>query len=73
MDSLVGKRLLVLGANVETIPLIETAKKLGVYVYVTDFNPNAPAKKYADKSFDVDGLNIHGLVEGWDTCAIVIG
>ena len=63
MGSLVGKKLLVLGANVETIPLIETAKKLGVYVYVTDFIPNAPAKKYADKSFDVDGLNIHGLVE----------
>lgn len=63
MESLVGKKLLVLGANVETIPLIETAKNLGVYVYVTDFNPNAPAKKYADKSFDVDGLNITGLVE----------
>lgn len=62
MESLVGKKLLILGANVETIPLIETAKKLGVYVYVTDFNPNAPAKKYADKSFDVDGLNITGLV-----------
>jgi biotin carboxylase len=67
MDSLVGKKLLVLGANVETIPLIQTAKKLGVYVYVTDFNPNAPAKKYADKSFDVDGLNIHGLVELCET------
>jgi biotin carboxylase len=67
MNSLVGKKLLVLGANVETIPLIETAKKLGVFVYVTDFNPNAPAKKYADKSFDVDGLNIYGLVELCET------
>ena len=67
MNNLVGKKLLVLGANVESIPLIETAKKLGVYVYVTDFNPNAPAKKYADKSFDVDGLNIHGLVELCET------
>jgi biotin carboxylase len=63
MESLVGKKLLILGANVETIQLIENAKKLGVYVYVTDFNSKAPAKKYADKSFDVDGLNIPELVK----------
>jgi biotin carboxylase len=62
MESLVGKKLLVLGANVETISLIETAKNLGVYVYVTDFNPNAPAKKYANKAIDIDGLDITNLV-----------
>lgn len=62
MESLVGKKLLVLGANVETIPLIETAKKLGVFVYVTDFNPNAPAKKHANRALDIDGLDIPALV-----------
>jgi len=60
--SLTNKKILILGANPETIPLIETAKSLGVYVIVTDFNENAPAKKYADKSFNVDGLDISGLI-----------
>lgn len=60
--SLINKKLLILGANPETIPLIETAKSMGVYVIVTDFNENAPAKKHADKSFNVDGLDISGLI-----------
>ena len=63
MYNLSGKKLLILGANVETIPLIETAKSMGVFVLVTDFNPDAPAKKYANKSYDVDGLNISGLID----------
>jgi biotin carboxylase len=58
-----NKKLLVLGANTETIPLIEAAKKLGVYVIVTDFNPDAPAKKWADKSFDIDGLDVSALIQ----------
>ena len=62
MASLVGKKLLVLGANTETIPLIETAKSLGVFVYVTDFNPAAPAKKHANRALDIDGLDIPALV-----------
>lgn len=62
MEGLIGKKLLVLGANTETIPLIETAKSLGVFVYVTDFNPAAPAKKHANRSLDIDGLDIPALV-----------
>lgn len=61
-SNLKDKKLLVLGANIETIPLIETALLLGVYVIVTDFNPNAPAKKIASKSYDVDGFDIEGLI-----------
>jgi biotin carboxylase len=63
ISNLKDKKLLVLGANIETIPLIETAKLLGVYVIVTDFNPNAPAKKVATKSYDVDGFDIDGLIK----------
>jgi biotin carboxylase len=58
----IKKKLLILGANVETIPLIKTAQQKGVYVIVTDYNPEAPAKKVADKSFNVDCLDINGLV-----------
>jgi len=56
------KKLLILGANPETVPLIETAKKMGVYVLVTDYNPKAFAKPFADKSFNVDGMDVSGLV-----------
>jgi biotin carboxylase len=58
-----NKKLLVLGANSETIPLIQTAQEMGVFVIVTDFNEKAPAKIYADKAFNVDGLNIKGLID----------
>ncbi len=56
------KKLLILGANAETIPLIQAAQELGVQVGVTDFNPSAPAKKYADKAYNVDGLDVNSLV-----------
>ena len=60
---LINKKLLILGANTETIPLIETAKELGVYVIATDFNSDAPAKKYANKSYDIDGLDVSALID----------
>jgi NAD(P)-dependent dehydrogenase (short-subunit alcohol dehydrogenase family)/biotin carboxylase len=53
--SLIRKRLLILGANQET-------KKLGVYTIVTDYLQDSPAKKVADKSYDIDGLNVSELV-----------
>lgn len=58
-----GKRLLILGANYETIPLVTTANNLGVKTFVTSNQPNDPAKKYAWKSFDVDGTAVSQLVE----------
>ena len=57
------KKLLILGANPETIPLIETAKSMGVYTIVTDPDPQAPAKKVADKGIDINGMDVNGLVE----------
>lgn len=56
------KKLLILGANPETVPLIETAKQMGVYVIVTDNDPKAYAKPFADKSFNVDGMDVDGLI-----------
>ena len=57
------KKLLILGANPETIPLIETAKSMGVYTIVTDPDPQAPAKKYADRGININGIDINGLVK----------
>ena len=61
--SLMDKSLLILGANPETVPLIETAKTLGVRTLVTDNNPNAFAKAFAHVPCNIDGKDIDGLVE----------
>ena len=57
------KKLLILGANPETIRLIDTAKSMGIYTIVTDPDPNAPAKKVADKGININGMDIDGLVK----------
>ena len=57
------KKLLILGANPETIRLVNTAKAMGVYTIVTDPDPNAPAKKVADKGIDINGMDVDALVK----------
>lgn len=61
-NKLRGKKLLILGANTETIPLVEKANHLGIFTIVTDFNPNAPAKKYANKKMDIDASCVADLI-----------
>lgn len=58
-----GKRLLILGANPETVSLVKRAKELGVYTIVTDYDPNAYAKQFADKAYNVDAMDLEALVE----------
>ena len=43
-----NQNLLIVGAGIETIPAILEAQKMGIYVIVTDKNPNAPGIKYAN-------------------------
>ncbi|MBQ7155167.1 MAG: ATP-grasp domain-containing protein [Synergistaceae bacterium] len=57
-----GKKLLILGANPETVPLVETADSMGVKTLVTSNRPDDMAKKYAWKACDVDGLDVPGLI-----------
>lgn len=56
-----GKKLLVLGANPETANIVKVAQSLGVYAIVTDYNPDAPAKKVADKSYNIDAMDVDAL------------
>ena len=56
------KKLLILGANPETVSLVEKAKDMGIYTIVTDYDPNAFAKKYADKAENVNAIDVDGLV-----------
>ncbi len=62
-NDLYGKKLLIMGGNPETIPLIELANDMGIYTIVTDDNPKAPGKKHAKKSYDINGLDVDGIVD----------
>ena len=62
MSDLFGKKLLILGANPETIPLVQVANELGVKTIVTSNVPTDAAKKYAWKACNVDGMDIPGLI-----------
>lgn len=57
------KKLLILGANSETIRLVNTSKSMGIYTIVTDPDPNAPAKKIADKGININGMDVDSLVK----------
>lgn len=58
-----GKKLLILGANAETVPLVKVAKEMGVVTIVTSSIKNDAAKNVADISYDVDGVDVSGLIE----------
>lgn len=61
-NDLQGKKLLILGANAETTPLVEVANILGVKTIVTSYKSNDAAKKIAWKAYDVDGLDVPELI-----------
>lgn len=56
------KKILILGANPETVSLVLKAKEMGIKTYVTDYNPTAYAKKYADVACNIDATNVEELV-----------
>ena len=58
-----GKRLLILGANPETIRLVTAAKRLGVHTTVTDNNPAAAAKHYCDAPLNINAIDVEALVK----------
>jgi biotin carboxylase len=56
-----GKKLLILGANPETAGLVIKAREMGVNTVVTDYDPNAYAKRYASKSYNIDAVDVKSL------------
>ncbi|MGV3083897.1 ATP-grasp domain-containing protein [Enterococcus dispar] len=52
-----GNKVLVLGASILQVPLIDEAKKMGCYVGICDINPNAVGVSLADEFFEVDIFN----------------
>ena len=57
-----GKKLLILGGNPETTPLVEIANNMGIKTIVSSARHTDPAKKAAWKAYDVDGMDVPGLV-----------
>ena len=62
-ETLKGKKILILGANPETANLVKIAQEMGVITIVTDYDPEAPAKKVADINYDIDGLDVDAVCE----------
>lgn len=63
MVNLKGKKLLVMGGINLACDIVTKAKEMGVYVIVTDYLEDSPAKKIADKSFLVSTTDVEALVE----------
>ena len=57
-----GKKLLILGGNPETTPLVEIANSMGIKTIVSSARHTDPAKKAAWKAYDVDGMDVPGLI-----------
>ena len=57
------KKLIILGGNPETGVLVDIANSMGIHTIVIDPNSNAPAKKNAVETYDIDGFDIDKIVE----------
>ncbi len=58
-----GKKLLILGGNPETTPLVEIANGMGIKTIVASGRHTDPAKKAAWKASDIDGMDVPALIE----------
>ena len=80
------KKILILGAGIYQVPLIKTAKEMGIYTIVASIPGNYPGFEYADKVYyentvDYDAIlkiareeKIDGIVTaGTDVAVITIG
>lgn len=57
-----GKKLLILGGNPETSALVRMANDMGIKTVVTSGRHTDDAKKYAWKAFDIDGMDVPGVI-----------
>lgn len=57
-----AKKLIILGGNPETGVLVEIAVSMGIHTIVVDPNPQAPAKRNATESFEIDGFDVESIV-----------
>lgn len=58
-----SKKMLIIGASILQLPAIKLAKKMGYYVGVIDYNPQAVGIPFADEYFNVSTIDIEGVVK----------
>ena len=58
-----GKKLLILGGNPETSALVRMANDMGIKTIVTSARHTDDAKKYCWKAYDIDGMDVPGVIE----------
>lgn len=58
-----GKKLLILGGNPETIPLVEIANSWGIKTIVASARHTDPAKACAWKAYDFEGLDAGAVIK----------
>lgn len=63
MEKLRGKKLLLIGATSYFVDVIKAAHELGITTVVTDYNPNAIAKKYADIAKNVNTVDYEAILK----------
>ncbi len=56
------KTILIIGGGLLQVPVIQTAKKMGLQVIVTDYNPDVMGMKYADIPIVMSTRDIEGSV-----------
>lgn len=57
------KKILILGGTNFSCEIVDTAHKLNMEVYVTDYYADSPAKSIADHSFMVSATDVDGVVQ----------
>ena len=64
MTKIKGKKLLIIGGSASMIDLVETAKRLGVYTIVVDWNSitDSPAKTHADEYWNNSIMDYDSIV-----------
>ncbi|MCQ4635286.1 ATP-grasp domain-containing protein [Anaerovorax odorimutans] len=59
---MIGKKLLILGGIRTLCDYVVRAQKMGVYVYVADYDIYSPAKQIADQAVFLDATNVEEIV-----------
>lgn len=57
------KKLLILGGQQKLCDIVNKAREMGVYTVVTDWYENSPAKRIADKYYDVSTSDVDAILQ----------
>ena len=57
------KKILILGAGIYQVPLIKTARRLGIYSIVCSIPGNYPGFEYADKVYYENTTDAEKILE----------